>query len=200
MRSCLTVLVIAAATASGQSQPAEPVYKFYSTVFGTSVVKPGGLTGLVYELEPGTDRLPSFDRMRAVSKAYTNSLDIRLQEFSRGFPGIPERFEWFAIDYTGNIWITKAGRYRFILESDDGSALFLDSRLVIDNDGIHPVQVKKGSAHLTAGLHQIRIAYFQGPRFHLALRQVSGPGERMHIFDTDQFAPASGAGEARGSR
>ena len=74
----------------------EPVYKFYSTVFGTTVVKPGGLTGLVYAIEPGTGRLPVFDRMRPISKVYTTALDIPLQEFDKGFPGVPERFEWFA--------------------------------------------------------------------------------------------------------
>ena len=34
----------------------EPVYKFYSTVFGTTVVKPGELTGLVYAIELGSER------------------------------------------------------------------------------------------------------------------------------------------------
>ena len=168
----------------------EPVYKFYSTVFGTSVFKSGGLTGLVYALEPGTSRLPVFDTMRPISKLYTNSLDIAPQPFDQGFPGVPERFEWFAIDYTGNIWIAKAGRYRLTLESDDGSALFIDGRLVIDNDGIHPVILKKGSVHLKAGPHSMRVAYFQGPRFHLALRlKIATPGQGLQVFDSEQFAP-----------
>jgi len=179
----------------GQTQPPrpeEPVYKFYSTVFGTTVLKPGGLTGLVYALAPDTPRLPVFDRMRPISKIYTTSLNIPWQAFTLGFPGVPERFEWFAIDYTGNIWISKAGRYRFTLESDDGSALFIDNHLVIDNDGIHPVALKKGSVHLKPGKHAIRIAYFQGPRQYLALTlRVAGPNESLRIFDTDRFAPPS---------
>jgi len=203
MRRCSIGFVLALGTLAFAQPPApappppakdvhEPVYKFYSTVFGTSVVKPGGLTGRVYALEPDTPRLPNFDRMRPVSKIWTTSLDIPLQDFTLGFPGVPERFEWFAIDYTGNIWIAKAGRYRFTLASDDGSALFIDNRLVIDNDGIHPIITKKGSTHLSAGLHQIRIAYFQGPRMQLALiLMVGGPGEKLRVFDTDGFAPPS---------
>ena len=115
--------------------------------------------------------------MRPISKLYTTSLDIPLQAFDQGFPGVPERFEWFGIDYTGNIWIPKSGRYRFTLESDDGSALFIDNRVIINNDGIHGIMLKKGSVHLKAGTHLIHFAYFQGPRIHLGLRlQVAGPG------------------------
>ena len=126
--------------------------------------------------------------MRPISKVYTTALDIPLQEFDKGFPGVPERFEWFAIDYTGNIWISKPGRYHFTLESDDGSALFLDDRLVIDNDGIHPVQKKKGNTNLRTGLHKIRVAYFQGQRLYLALRlQVSSPGRGIRVFNMNEF-------------
>ena len=117
-----------------------------------------------------------------------------MQDFTLGFPGVPERFEWFAIDYTGNIWVAHAGRYHFTLASDDGSALFLDNRLVIDNDGIHPLVTKKGSVHLSVGAHEIRIAYFQGPRVQLGLiLRVSGPGQRLHVLNTEEFAPPRGA-------
>ena len=173
--------------------PGEPVYRFYSTVFGTSAIKPGGLTGLVYELPAGTAYLPSFKRMRPVSKIYATSLNIPSQNFDSGFPGVPGRFEWFAIDYTGNFWISKPGKYRFTLLSDDGSILFIDGHRVIDNDGIHPPLPVKGSISLKAGQHSIRIAYFQGPRYQLALTlHIAPPGEPMRIFDTDQFAPPPG--------
>ncbi len=56
----------------------------------------------------------------------------------QGFPGIDNRFEWFAIDYTGNFWIARGGKYKFALNSDDGSKLYIDDTLVIDNDGQHP--------------------------------------------------------------
>lgn len=197
MRSRLFgIAVLLTSITSGQTSPAtqtDPVYKFYSTVFGTSVIKSGGLTGRVYEIAPNTPNLPSFDAMRPIAKVWTTKLDIPLQDFTRGFPGVPERFEWFAIDYTGNIWIPKGGRYHFSLASDDGSALFVDDRLVIDNDGIHPIVVKKGAVHLSAGRHSIRIAYFQGPRTQLALVfKIQAPGQSWRIFDTDQFNPPAG--------
>ncbi len=50
----------------------EPVYRFSTTVFGTSVVIPAGLTGLVYELEPDTKMLPNFESIRPVATIYTS--------------------------------------------------------------------------------------------------------------------------------
>ena len=181
------------ATAWAQPDPPterEPVYQFYSTVFGTSVKKSGGLTGQVFELKPGTRRLPKFQKKTPVATVYTSSLNVPLQEFTTGFPGVPNRFEWFAINYTGSIWISKPGQYRFELQSDDGSMLYLDDHLIVDNDGVHPVLTRGGMVNLKEGAHRIRIAYFQGPRFHLALRlQVAGPGEDLHVFNMDHFPP-----------
>ena len=123
----------------------EPAYKFSTTVFGTSVVSPAGLKGLVYELKPDTTMLPDFNPLQPVATLYTTALNIPPQDFMQGFPGIDNRFEWFAIDYTGNFWIARSGKDKFALNSDDGSKLYIDDMLVIDNDGQHPPASKKGA-------------------------------------------------------
>ena len=128
--------------------------------------------------------------MKPVGSIYTTSLNIPPQNFMEGFPGVTKRFEWFAIVYTGRIWITNPGAYRFSLTSDDGSKLWIDDRLVLDNDGIHFAMEASNSVNLTPGIHDIRIAYFQGPRMEVALTlRVAGPGQRLHIFTTDDFKP-----------
>ena len=112
------------------------------------------------------------------------------QDFRDGFPGITKRFEWFAIDYTGRFWIENPGDYAFLLTSDDGATLSIDDALVIDNDGQHPPQDANGKITLTRGVHRIRVAYFQGPRFEVALvLKVAPPGEPLRIFSTDEFKP-----------
>ena len=61
---------------------------------------------------------------------------------------------------------------------------------MIDNDGIHPIQYEEGSVNLKGGIHRIRIAYFQGPRAHLALiLGVARPGEDWRVFSTNEFRP-----------
>jgi len=162
--------------------------------FGTTVVIPDGLRGQIYHLKRDTARLPNFGKLKPVGTIYTTSLNVQPQPFDQGFPGVSKRFEWFAIDYTGRIWIQTPGIYRFLLMSDDGSKLYIDDRLIINNDGVHAPEELYGEAGLTAGIHRIEVAYFQGPRFSVALSlRVAVPGEKMRIFNVDEFKPPPGA-------
>jgi hypothetical protein len=159
--------------------------------FGTTVVIPSGLRGLVYHINHNSGRLPDFSRLKPAGvPIYVSSLNIPPQSFKTGFPGVTKRFEWFAIDYTGRFWIQKPGVYRFALTSDDGSRLEIDNGEAIDNDGIHPAERRETRLELSGGIHQIRVSYFQGPRFEVALvLLIAGPGEDFRVFSTDEFKP-----------
>jgi len=151
-----------------------------------------GLEGKIYLLKPGADHLPNFKKMKPVGSIYTTALNIPPRHFTDGFPGITDRFEWFAIDYTGKFWIEQPAVYAFALLSDDGSKLYIDDRLVIDNDGIHAPNMEMGKAKLAGGVHRIRVSYFQGPRDQLALVLAVGlPGQHWHVFNTKDFRPAN---------
>ncbi|MDP8236375.1 MAG: TIGR03663 family protein [Candidatus Erginobacter occultus] len=65
-----------------------------------------------------------------------------------------------SILWDGLIEITRGGNYVFATESDDGSWLFIDERLVVDNGGAHAVQYRSGEVTLEEGFHRIRIKYF----------------------------------------
>ncbi len=159
----LTVMILACACAARAQEESTPV-------FGTTVVIPSGLRGLVYNLRRNTSKLPNFAKMKpAGPPIYTSSLNVPAQDFQQGFPGVTDRFEWFAIDYTGRFWIAKPGLYRFNMMSDDGAKVYIDDQVVIDNDGVHPPIWKDGVVDLTEGLHRIRVSYFQGPRWAIAL-------------------------------
>ena len=158
------------------------------TTFGVTVVDGFGLRGDIYLLEPGTQRLPDFKKMKPVGSIYTRQLNVRPREFQAGFPGVTDRFEWFAIDYNGYFYISDPGKYRFIVASDDGAKLFLDDKLVIDNDGVHPLRAGECTVKLKGGIHTLRLSYFQGPRAHLALMLgVARPRQDWKIFSTNDF-------------
>ena len=185
MRWAIAALAACLCNAQSVTAPQEPTVRF-----GTTVVRSIGFRGEVYLLRPQTDGLPNFRKLRPEGAIYTTKLDVPPMDFSAGFPGVTGRFEWFAIDYTAKFWIEQPGKYRFALLSDDGSKLYIDGHKVIDNDGIHPPQSKTGQATLKRGLHQIRVSYFQGPRFQVALvLSVAAPGEDFHVFDADEFVP-----------
>ena len=159
--------------------------------FGTAGEVPFALQGRVYFIPEEIDRLPDFSQLRPQGTISTTVLNIPPQSFTAGFPGVTNRFEWFAIDYHGRIMLPQAGTYHFRLTSDDGSRLHIDGREVIDNDGIHGVQVQDGEVALAAGIHDVRVQYFQGPREDVALVLEWGTdAENLQPLDFGALAPA----------
>ena len=170
---------------AGMAAPQDPQY-----TFGTTVVSTSGLQGRICYLKANTNKLPRLEKMKSVGTIYTNRLNVWPQQFDEGFPGITDRFEWFAIDYTGRFWVEEPGQYRFSLLSDDGSKFTIDKIELIDNDGTHAPLALSASAFLSRGVHGIRVAYFQGPRYTVALVLAVGPpAGAWKIFNTDDFLP-----------
>jgi hypothetical protein len=187
MRLVLRMLVAGSLLSAQDTPPVDPEVPS----FGISVYL-SGLTGQIYAIKENSDKLPNFKKLKPIGTVYTFSLAIPPRNFMEGFPGLPDRVEWFAIDYTGRIWIEMPGTYRFILTSDDGSRLYIDGKKVIDNDGLHPPETESGVVKLAAGIHEIRVSYFQGPRFEVALTlDVVGPDGVQRRFNTEDFKPPS---------
>src|SRR5258707_3986566 len=65
--------------------------------------------------------------------------------------------ENFYARWTGVLRVEKAGKIQFWTESDDGSRLVIDGKVVVDNGGVHPMTEKSGAAELTAGDHELKI-------------------------------------------
>jgi hypothetical protein len=67
----------------------------------------------------------------------------------------------FGADMNGYLNVAVTGTYSFTLNSDDGSALYIDSGLVVNNGGAHGPTIVSASASLTAGLHSFEVAFFE---------------------------------------
>ena len=67
----------------------------------------------------------------------------------------------FAYDFRTLIQIPEKGVYRFYTFSDDGSVLYIDGKLVVDNDGGHSARRSEGKIALEKGLHELRVLYFE---------------------------------------
>ncbi len=72
---------------------------------------------------------------------------------------VPERY---ALRFSGFVRVPSDGVYEFALVSDDGSSMHLDGELVVDNDGLHGAEERRGMVALRAGLHRMTVRYFQG--------------------------------------
>jgi len=62
--------------------------------------------------------------------------------------------------WEGYIFVFKSSTYRFTIDSDDGSWVYLDDTLLIDNGGIHPESREKTEIYLSRGNHRLRVKYF----------------------------------------
>ena len=76
------------------------------------------------------------------------------------------------------------------MKSDDGSRLWIDGKQVIDYDGVHGFSAKTAPVQLTAGPHDLRLWYFQGPPTEIGLvLKVKLPGAAaFKIFNLADFA------------
>ncbi len=97
-------------------------------------------------------KLPDFNKLQSVrtGRTYNFSLD-----------GIDNLSDRFALLLTTTMVIEEAGKYTFTLNSNDGSKLYIDGKLIADSDGLHGFMAKRGTAVLSKGEHKIKLEYFQ---------------------------------------
>ena len=70
--------------------------------------------------------------------------------------------ENFGMVWEGELPVSRDGNYTFTLDSDDGSALYIDGKLVTEVKGLGGMgRAKSGKVKLSKGLHDIRVEYFE---------------------------------------
>jgi hypothetical protein len=144
----------------------------------------------------------------ANANIFFTQLNVPSRSFSSGFlatdgslltdnEGNP-LLEWFGLQFETEIRLGQAdspGFYQFALLSDDGSMLELKTgtdssgnTVLIDDNGAHTTKLvcEGGYVQLDSTTHvPVRIKYFQGPRFRIALillwRKV---GDHLTTFDS----------------
>jgi mono/diheme cytochrome c family protein len=132
--------------------------------------------------EGSWDRLPDFATLKPVATGIITGFDLT-----------PARREDnFALRFEGYFEAKKEGNYSFSVQSDDGSRLYVDDKSVVDNDGIHPPASKRGSVQLTAGVHKVTVAYFQGGGGAELEVTVNAPGEGRYDLG-EVIAPTAAA-------
>ena len=91
----------------------------------------------------------------------------------------------FALKFTGYIKIPEDGLYTFYTTSDDGSAILIDNKLVVNNDGRHAMVENSGNTMLNTGYHKIELLFFQaGGGMGLDV-SIKGPNLEKQIIPAD---------------
>jgi hypothetical protein len=123
-----------------------------------------GLSFLYYE--GAWTSLPDFSALSAAKSCTVANFDLSVRS----------RDDNFGIVYTGYIEVPQSGMYTFTTRSDDGSALYLGSVKVVDNDGIHSTRNASGSVGLLAGKHAFRVEFLEFEGQQLLEVSWKGPG------------------------
>ncbi|MFC1758382.1 PA14 domain-containing protein [Planctomycetota bacterium] len=129
--------------------------------------------GAAYTVYRGSwQRLPNFDELKPAREGNAESITA----------SVGER-EHFGLRWEAQFAIPESGRYQFHLGADDGARLFIDGKMVIDNDGIHGVVWKKKSIELSKGTHHLQIDYFEQAGGEELYLEIEGPGVKRTKID-----------------
>ena len=129
--------------------------------------------GLKYEYYEGyvqnTDEIRKLTRIKTgITQNITNSLKISDLNY--------------AFNFTGYIKVPEDGVYTFYLSSNDGSKLYLNNELAINNDGAHGNREESVVVSLNEGYHKLSLLYFQlGGGQNLVLEWSGENFERVEI-------------------
>lgn len=170
-------------------EPVASTEPFQPCILGAADKAKQPIVAKVYQLRNGADNLEK-DFATGVyrTKICMLKFDVPDRAFTEGFPGIPGLFEWFAIEAKSKLVAPTNGTYRFRLLSDDGAILYLNNNVVVNNDGQHSPSSKEATVSLTAGSHDLRLLYFQGPATQIALQLFwTPPGKGEEIIPTSAF-------------
>ncbi len=140
------------------------------------------LRGLVYFIPESTMSIPDMSNMHPSALVYADTLNVEARDYQEGVAGT-NRFEFYAIQFDGKFNVSKGGKYAFVLTSSDGSKLYIDGKLVVDNDQRHTPLRKFGEIELTPGQHAIRVDFFKAYRWVVQLQlTVIPPGEGEKLW------------------
>lgn len=108
--------------------------------------------GLVIQvLEGAIQSLDQIHDLKMIKKMVVQSIEIPKE--------VPE--DHFALVFIGYIQIPEDGVYTFATDSDDGSRLYINDQILIDNDGLHGMRKIKDHVALKRGLHKFKVEFFE---------------------------------------
>jgi hypothetical protein len=121
--------------------------------------------------------MPNYAELKPAFQSVASDLLVESRQMSAD--------NW-AMVLDGNFDVERAGKYTFYLNSDDGSKLYIDDELVIDNDGDHSLLELTGEKQLTGGSHKVRIEFFEAGGEAILELDLAGPGMERRAFPVDK--------------
>ena len=160
--------------------------------FAGEALQPG-LIGHYYQMEGTLSDFPTIAAGKRPSVVRVDK-DINFASTLEAFAGT-KLLDNFYVSWTGVIRIPKDGDYKFSLESDDGSRLFIDGKEVVDNGGTHEMTDATGHVELNAGDHDIRVEFFDEEEDAGCILSWATAGKAKEVVPTSVFFHRAAANE-----
>jgi glucose/arabinose dehydrogenase len=152
----------------------------------TPATTTSGLKAEFFDYTSGLSVLPDLSG-RVADVIRTDTL-INYASTSAAWTGLDARFaDTFASRHTGFVRVDTAGSYTFYLNSDDGSKLWLDGELIINNDGLHSMRELSATRTLSAGYHSLRVEFFENGGGAGLVASWSGPGIAKQVIPASRL-------------
>jgi len=132
-----------------------------------------GTPVLWYALAGDTGALPDFASLTAYASDVLPNIDIASTGGNFSTSG---RADLVAAAFEGFVQVPATGLWTFSSESDDGSRVFIDGQLVVNNDGLHGMVDRSGQVALEAGFHRFRVEFFENFGGAGQIFRWEGPG------------------------
>ncbi|MCP4320792.1 MAG: hypothetical protein GY951_04370 [Psychromonas sp.] len=103
-------------------------------------------------------------------------------DWGYGNPDGIQQSDDFSVQWQGLINLPQDGEYEFVLQSDDGSRLYIDDSVFIDNWGFHGVEEKSNKQYFTRGYHTLEVDYIEamgGATIKLFIKAPNGNLENI---------------------
>jgi hypothetical protein len=143
-----------------------------------------GVPVLWYALAGDTPLLPNFAALTPYGSALL--ADINIPSTGGNF-STSGRADLVAAVFEGFINVPATGLWTFSTESDDGSRLFIDGQLIVDNDGLHGMVDRSGQIGLEAGIHRYRVEFFENFGGAGEIVRWQGPGTARATIPATAF-------------
>ncbi len=145
-----------------------------------------GSNGLVVNMYPILGSAISLETLEISDAPYYSGTIPALHAPSEAYMG--DVLTNYYVEVTGVLNIEETNNYVIRLVSDDGSRLYLDDRLLVDNDGLHGPEPRDSELILEAGPHPIKVEFFQsGGGAALSLQWAKHGDNGFSVIPSDAF-------------
>ncbi len=131
--------------------------------------------GIIYKYFEGKwEKIPDFSMLQPVEGGIIKNISLEKKKSP----------DYFGFEFSGFIRIPEDGVYTFYTASDDGSDLYIDDKIIVNNDFQHGIEEKKGVIALKEGYHPFRVSFFEFAGGEDVKVYLKGPGiEKQIILD-----------------